>query len=297
MPRHRGDCCEYATDSSDRLPFKCPVLTSAKTEVAGRTRKKNCPPEKIRWGLRVYAGVSVLVNDVDHDRVQGPGTGKSGKQRRRLAGRAVSVNLRMARNPTLTPPPPIDLGDARREKDRARQARPLRLMGEDQASGLQRVVLNERARLLRFLAARGAGEEAEDLLHELWERVAANTGQPISDPVSYLFRAAENLMRDRHRSRASRERRQFDWHEMVATSEVEPIGERVLIARERLQAVDAALEKLGPRVSQVFRRYRIEGVSQSAIARDLGISLSSVEKDLQKAYRLVAKLKAKFDAE
>ena len=164
-------------------------------------------------------------------------------------------------------------------------------------SGLQRVVLNERARLLRFLAARGAGDEAEDLLHELWQRVAGSPGQPIADPISYLFRSAENLMRDVRRSRLSRERRQFEWHETGTTAHEQPLGERVLIARQRLRLVDEALERLGPRVVQVFRRCRLEGISQSVVASDLGISLSSVEKDLQKAYRALAAIKAKFDAE
>ena len=48
---------------------------------------------------------------------------------------------------------------------------------------------------------------------------------------------------------------------------------------------------------QVFRRYRLDGMGQAAIARDLGVSLSSVEKDLQKAYRALAELKMQFDAE
>ena len=186
------------------------------------------------------------------------------------------------------------------DDDQAARAKAIPLPELDtelQISGLQGVVINERSRLLRFLAARGAGEDAEDLLQELWQRVSMATAQPISDPMSYLFRAAENLMRDVRRSRVSRERRQFDWHDTGPTAEEEPTGERVLIARERLRAVDAMLEQLGPRVAQVFRRYRIEGASQINIAQELGISLSSVEKDLQKAYRAVAQLKAKFDAE
>ena len=168
---------------------------------------------------------------------------------------------------------------------------------EEQIGGLQRVVLNERARLLRFLAARGAGEEAEDLLQELWQRLAAVSNQPVADPVSYLFRAAENLMRDHRRSRVSRERRQFDWNDARPSAQEEPMGERVLIARERLREVERTLEALGPRVARIFRRYRVDGVGQAAIARDLGISLSSVEKDLQKAYRALAELKARYDAE
>lgn len=163
--------------------------------------------------------------------------------------------------------------------------------------GLARVLVDERPRLLRFLAARGAGDEAEDVLQDLWQRLVGVPQQPIADPVSYLFRAAENVMRDRRRSAVSRARRQQDWHEVSVSPEEPAVGERALIARERLAAADAVLAEQGPRVSQVFRRFRLDGVSQNEIAREMGVSLSSIEKDLQKAYRALARLKAKFDAE
>jgi RNA polymerase sigma factor (sigma-70 family) len=167
---------------------------------------------------------------------------------------------------------------------------------QQEISGLQRTVIEERARLIRFLAARGAGDEAEDLLHELWEKVATTT-QPIAEPVSYLFRAAENLMRDVRRSKTSRDRRQFAWTEVAVSAEELPIGERQAIARQELAAVQQALSALGPRVEAVFRRCRLEGAGQAQVAQEFGISLSSVEKDLQKAYRTLAQLKATFDAE
>ena len=167
----------------------------------------------------------------------------------------------------------------------------------EKVQGLQRVLLNERPRLLRFLAARGAGDEAEDVFQDLWHRLAAVPSQPVAEPVSYLFRAAENLMRDRRRSSASRERRQHAWYETGATAQEQPSGERALIARQQLREVDRVLAGLGERVERVFRRYRLEGVGQATIAGELGISLSSVEKDLQKAYRALAELKVKFDAE
>jgi RNA polymerase sigma-70 factor (ECF subfamily) len=127
--------------------------------------------------------------------------------------------------------------------------------------------------------------------------VAGASGQPVADPVSYLFRAAENLMRDMRRSTVSRERRQFEWHDTRSSADEEPLGERILIAREQLREVAEALAALGPRVELVFRRYRLEGTGQAEIARELGISLSSVEKDLQKAYRALTQIKAKFDAD
>ena len=172
------------------------------------------------------------------------------------------------------------------------------IMEQDkQIQGLQRVLLNERHRLLRFLVARGAGDEAEDVLQDLWQRIHSVPSQPVTEPVSYLFRAAENLMRDRRRSQVSRERRQHDWYEAGPTADELPQGERALIARERLRAVDHVLSGLGHRVDRVFRRYRLDGVGQAAIAAELGISLSSVEKDLQKAYRALAELKVRLDAE
>lgn len=170
-------------------------------------------------------------------------------------------------------------------------------MEGESIDGLQRVILNERPRLLRFLAARGAGDDAEDVLHDLWQRVAAAPSQPVAEPIAYLFRAAENLMRDRRRSAVSRGRRQMEWHETSTTLEEEPLGERMLIARERVKQAEAVLAALGARADRVFRLYRLEGKGQAEIARDLGVSLSSVEKDLQKAYRALAELKGQFDAE
>lgn len=163
--------------------------------------------------------------------------------------------------------------------------------------GLQRVFLSERAKLLRFLAVRGAGEDAEDMLQDLWQRITSARHEPIGDPLSYLFRAAENVMRDHQRSHVSRARRQRDWHDASAIDYDEQPGERALIARERLQEAEQVLAALGPRVADIFRKYRLEGMGQAAIAREFGLSLSSVEKDLHKAYRALAQLRAKFDAE
>jgi len=163
-------------------------------------------------------------------------------------------------------------------------------------SGLQRVLENERPRLLRFLAARGAGDDAEDVLQDLWHKLSSAEARPVADPVSYLFRAAENVLRDRQRASISRAKRQHEWQDLSG-SDAAPQGDRVLIARERLREAEATLLALGPRVDQIFRRYRLEGMGQAAIARELGVSLSSVEKDLQKAYRALAQLRDKFDAE
>ncbi len=67
-------------------------------------------------------------------------------------------------------------------------------------SGLEAVFLNNRATLLRFLRARGAGEGAEDLLQEMWIRASAGASGPVADPLAYLYRVANNLLLDRRRA-------------------------------------------------------------------------------------------------
>ncbi|WP_138921377.1 sigma factor-like helix-turn-helix DNA-binding protein, partial [Novosphingobium pentaromativorans] len=52
---------------------------------------------------------------------------------------------------------------------------------------------------------------------------------------------------------------------------------------------------LPDRTAWIFRQYRIEGQSQRDIAHELGISLSAVEKHLQRAYKAVLSLRSRLD--
>ena len=169
------------------------------------------------------------------------------------------------------------------------------------ATGLEAVFLDNRAPLLRFLRARGAGDSAEDLLQELWIKAAAGVAEPITDPVAYLYRMANNLIVDRHRSDLRRSKREQAWDESGSWSEATLIegagGHRVLSGREGLRAAEARLAGLGERTGTIFRRFRLEGVSQNQIAAELGISLSAVEKHLQKAYRALIELRRELDAD
>jgi RNA polymerase sigma-70 factor (ECF subfamily) len=162
------------------------------------------------------------------------------------------------------------------------------------ASGLSAVLIAHRAALLRFLRARGAGEDADDIMQELWLKVdRMEAAGPIADPRAYLFRMADNLMHDRVRATVRRNNREQAWGETgydAAGQDETPSPERALAARQRLRQVERALATLGERTQSIFRRFRIDGVTQSRIAQEEGISLSAVEKHLQRAYRTVAAL-------
>jgi RNA polymerase sigma-70 factor (ECF subfamily) len=163
--------------------------------------------------------------------------------------------------------------------------------------GIEGVLLANRARLLRFLEAHGAGDAAEDLLQELWLRVTARPPGPVAQPLSYLYRAANNLMLDRYRSVRQSVRRERDWNDAEGAGgedrSPEPSAERRLIAREELMQAEAVLDALEPqpRVATCFRRFRLDGMSQKAIARELGVSLSTVESDLRRAYAALLRLR------
>ncbi len=160
------------------------------------------------------------------------------------------------------------------------------------------VLLAHRAQLLRFLAAHGAGDAAEDLLQELWIRVTRRPTGPVANPLAYLYRAANNLMVDRYRAERQARQRDHAWSEArggLDERAPEPDAEDILIARQELGRMDAALAALGERAARCFRRFRLDGVPQKEIAAELGVSISTVEADLRRAYAALIAVRRQSD--
>ena len=164
----------------------------------------------------------------------------------------------------------------------------------DAAQGIEGVLLANRDRIVRFLEVRGAGDAAEDLFQDLWMRLTDRRIGPVADPLSYIMRAAHNLMLDRYRSIRQRDLRDRAWGETAATQS--PSSEASLISREQLALVEAAIAANGERAAHIFRRFRVDGVTQRDIAGEMGVSLSTVEADLRKVYASLAAVRRQFDA-
>lgn len=155
--------------------------------------------------------------------------------------------------------------------------------------------------LIRFIVARGTSyEDAHDVVQDLYlklERVPVDT---MIEARAYLYRMADNLVLDRHRASQRRVQRDDAW--MEANSDVrtdydeQPSADRVVMARQSLSRVNRTLDALPSRTADIFRRFRIEGEAQKDIAADLGISLSAVEKHLQRAYGAVLSTQQEIDA-
>jgi RNA polymerase sigma factor (sigma-70 family) len=169
------------------------------------------------------------------------------------------------------------------------------------SQGLQAVFFENREPLLRFLRARGAGDQADDLVQDVWLRAADSASGPIANPRAYLFRIAHNLMIDIHRADTQRIQREHLWSDArggaVFGIADEPSAEQSLIARGMLEQAQRVIDDLGEPTTTIFRRFRIDGSAQKIIASDLNVSLATVEKHLQKAYRAMLALKKEFDTE
>lgn len=169
------------------------------------------------------------------------------------------------------------------------------MTAEHSHAGLETAFLENRDKLLRFLRARGAGDAAEDLVQEVWIKIAASRPGPVSAPLSYLFRTADLLMIDRFRSARQAGVRDQNWTEINAGEapgfSSEPSAERQIVAAQEAARVLALIEGLGQRAATVFRRHRIDGIAQKAIASEMGVSLSTVESDLRVAYRALSEWK------
>lgn len=156
------------------------------------------------------------------------------------------------------------------------------------ADGLTAVFLARRGMLIRLFTARlGSLEEAEDLLQEMWLKIDGLSDYPVAEPAAFLYRVAANLATDRRIAASKRAARDTAWNELGPSADDVPDAERILIAKDEWRILEAALNDMPERMATALRLSRIEGRQQRAIAEELGISVSGVEKLLQRAYRKI----------
>lgn len=174
-------------------------------------------------------------------------------------------------------------------------------VSNDPKEGLRAIFLANRETLRRFLLARGAGDDADDLLQDLWLKISRAQSGPIAAPMSYLYRTANTLMIDRFRSVRQSVIRDADWADSQSGAihgvSDTPSAERIIQSRQAAANVEEALADLPSRAVQIFRRSRIDGLTQREIAAEMGVSASTVESDLRSVYRALAELRERLDEE
>ena len=160
-------------------------------------------------------------------------------------------------------------------------------------SGLAALFDSHRRELARFLAARcGDPDQAEDLMQELWLKLAGANPGPIANGRAYLFRMANNLMLDQLRAKRRAMARDHAWlgdpggaSESELRPDPAPAADVVLAQSQEAALLARAIDALPPGAARALRLHRIEELDQGEVARRMGISRSGVEKHLATAMR------------
>jgi RNA polymerase sigma factor (sigma-70 family) len=164
----------------------------------------------------------------------------------------------------------------------------------DPGDGLVGLFERHRSELRRFLEALCQNpHDAEDLLQELWIKVATSPVGPVGNGRAYLFRMANNLAIDQFRSRQQAKARQASWLESLGRGHGLPEdqpdpsanAEAVMSGRQESEALAQAILALPPGARRALTLHRLEGLSHAEVARTMGISRSGVEKHLALAMR------------
>lgn len=163
--------------------------------------------------------------------------------------------------------------------------------GRDTA-GLAALIEAHRGELLRFLASRcGDADLAQDLLQELWLKLADADPGPVANGRAYLMRAANNLALDRLRARRRAMIRDRRWlvedqsGDLLDRPDPAPRADEALLEAEEAAVLEAAITRLPEGARRALRLYRFEGMKQHEIAEVMGITRSGVEKHLALAMK------------
>ena len=145
--------------------------------------------------------------------------------------------------------------------------------------------------LRRYFMKKVSGVEADDLVQDVFLALQARgAASEIENVEGYLFRTAANVLARRHR------RVTWDWDHSRGLEEARDLTdelspERVLIARQEMEAVVRVLNSLPPRTASAFFMHRFDGLTYDAIGERLGISAKGVEYLIGKAiHRLSRRL-------
>lgn len=143
-----------------------------------------------------------------------------------------------------------------------------------------------RRRLGRMLGNR---EDAQDVAHDAYRRVyeVMETRQ-LDSPEGFLFTTATRMALDQlRRRRIAPVRTGADDKVIELAPSGGPSVERLVMARQEYEDLEAAIDALPKGCGTVLRLCKFEHRSHAEIAARLGISVSTVEKQHARALRLL----------
>ena len=135
--------------------------------------------------------------------------------------------------------------------------------------------------------------DVDDLVQEVFLRLKQRGSLgDVSNIEGYLFQTAANILRDRLRQRLTRRAINHRPLDDNVPEDTAFAPDRILLGRDALDRFTVALQELPERTRMIFTLNRFEEISYSAIAARLGVSVSTVEKQMSRALdHLLTRLK------
>ena len=133
----------------------------------------------------------------------------------------------------------------------------------------------------------GGPPDPEDVAQTAFEKYAAlNNPDDIRNPRAFLYTAARNTVFDHKRREKTKNAHADDLINGGACGHVDEISpERVLIDKERLSIIEAAVAKMPEKQRHVFLLSALEGCGYAEISRRTGVPPSSVRRYVTKALK------------
>lgn len=142
-----------------------------------------------------------------------------------------------------------------------------------------------RGPLTRFFQRNLPGaSDIDDLVQEVFLRlVRRGDTDELERFDGYVFGTAASVLKDRQRRRRVRASDRHVPFNPDLHGEVEFDPERAVISQQALAQITRKIMALPEKTRTIFILRRIEGLTHPQIARQLGLSLSTVEKHIQRA--------------
>lgn len=150
---------------------------------------------------------------------------------------------------------------------------------------VRRLLVDRYDELRRRLTTRlGSPDLAADALQDAWLRIErAETVGIIRNPVNYIFGIAMNAARDRMREANNRYLSAAEVDSLLDIPDETPVPSNIVEMRSDLRQLETILRELPDRQREILLAARLDQTPRAEIARRFGISLSLVEKELQRA--------------
>lgn len=162
---------------------------------------------------------------------------------------------------------------------------------DDLEAWFVREVLPLEAVLIQYLSRGGRSRtDVEDLRQDLYEKVCSAARNGIPNPTRpFVFTIARNLLVDRMRHEQVVPFDSVENIEELSLAIDEPAPDRVVIARQELRRLQAALEKLPERQRNAIIMRKINGLTIREIAQRAGVANRTVEEHLTEGIRALAR--------